>query len=567
MKPKHVKLSLAITIALCAILTLNPLSAQQRRVGNVSVNNITVGGTSSPQIENATSNDVRSTEPTSPPRPEVFDRQSGQLPLPVIAAPERPTTQQATRPNATRPNAAPERDPRPATASEIKAEETSENANDNRNTPVGGISQAMQLYLDGSFDRAREILENAWQDNPELPPPGIFLAQFAANANQEYRVRHWLDLAAWEHPDDPEAYLLLADFAVNESRLTEAKTLVEKGVSLFGNIESNEERLDTLEMLAESVQGRICQLWEDWDSARIHFEKLLIEDPENADLLARLGFVATNQGQYDDAIGYYQNAIANGAKLPAPKLVISQIADQQGKTDIADKYFNEAMKAADIDPESIRIAVQIRLRRGNLDEAETLLARAVKAEPDNLDNLLLAGTIDMFKKDYAAAEAQFQKAILIAPNSYGAMHGLALALAEQDGPLKKERALTYAKNNVKNSGESPDAVATLAWVYFKSGKTIEAEYFANYVLASGELTPLNAYFLAEIMNAKSQSDKALALVKIATATKNNFMKKAEAETLQQRLEGMAGTFVPEKTEDASVESETPAPIRIPGTRR
>ena len=483
MKSKHVKLYIFLLFVLCTTLTPGVVSAQQTRIGN-----ITAKETASPQAV----------------RPD--------------AASVQPKTE--TAPQAT-----------------VQQEPAKSDATDNKATP-SGIQQAMTFYMDGDFDRAKEVLTEACRENPNLPPPGIILTQFAVNMKQENRVRYWLDVTAWEHPDDPEAYLLLADFAVNEGRLTEAKTLVEKSISLFGNIASNTERTGVLEMLVESVQGRICQHWEDWDTARTHFEKLLANNAESADLLARLGFITANQGKYDDAISYYQKAIAAGAKLPTPKLMVSQIADQQGKTDIADKYFNEAMQASDVNPESIRIAVQIQLRRGNVEQAETFLARAVKAEPDNLENLLFAGTINMFKKDYKSAETQFQKAILITPNSYGAMHGLALALAELDGELNKERALTYAKNNVKNSGESTDSVATLAWVFFKSGKLVEAEYFANYILNSGDLTPLNAYFLAEILAARGQPEKSLILLQIANASKNNFMKKAEAEALQKKLTGI-----------------------------
>ena len=482
MKSKYVKWYIFVLIVLCVALTPWSASAQQTRIGN-----ITAKETPFPQAV----------------RPDVASIQ-----------PKAETSSQAT----------PQQEPAKSDTTDAKA------------TP-SGIQQAMTFYMDGDFDRAKEALADACRENPNLPPPGIILTQFAVNMKQEHRVRYWLDVTAREYPDDPEAYLLLADFAINEGRLTEAKTLVEKSISLFGNIASNAERADVLEMLAESVQGRICQQWEDWDAARTHFEKLLAKNAENADMLARLGFISANQEKYDDAISYYQKAITAGAKLPTPKLMISQIADQQGKADIAEKYFNEAMRASDIDPESVRIAVQIQLRRGNIEQAETFLTRAVKVEPDNLENLLLAGTISMFKKDYKSAETQFQKAILITPNSYGAMHGLALALVELDGELNKERALTYAKNNVKNSGESTDSVATLAWIFFKSGKLVEAEYFANYVSNSGDISPLNAYFLAEILAARGQPEKSLILLQVATASKNNFMKKAEAEALQKKLVG------------------------------
>ena len=429
------------------------------------------------------------------------------------------------------------------------------------------IARALELYQRNDFDAARKMLEDICEKDPKMPPPGIFLVQFAAAARQEDRIRYWLDQATWNHPDDPEAYTLLAEFALNDSRFAEAKLLVEKGVSLLRNPGINEDRRKSIEILTDSVQGKLHQTRGEWAKARLHFEKLIADDPDNLDVLARLGFIAVHQAiiadrsaGYDEAIAFYQKAIDQGARLPTPKLIVSQIADQQGKTEIADKFFNEVIKATDIDPESIRIAVQIQLRRGNVSEAENFLRQAIKAEPDNSDNLTLAGTIDLFKKDYSAAEKRFQDAILINPDSYAAAQGLALALVEQEDALKKDRALTYAKNNVQRSGESPDSVATLAWVFFKSGKQIEAGYLVNMVIQAGELTPLSAYYFAEISAAAGHTDKAVLFAKFATGSDFHFMKKAEAEALLKRLES-------ELDKAASLPTvNTETPIRIPGTR-
>ena len=441
------------------------------------------------------------------------------------------------------------------------------------------ISRALELYQRNDFVAAKTMLEEICKKNPKLAPPGIYLVQFAIACQQEERIRYWLDQAVWNHPDDPEAFLLLAEFALNDGRLAEAKLLAEKSVSLLKNLSTNESRRKSIEASADLVQGKLFQMRGEWDKARSYFERIVdrstgvvANDPDNLDVLARLGFVAIHQDKYDEAVVYYQKAVDKGAKIPAPRLIVSQIADQLGKTEIADKYFNEVIKATDIDPESIRIAVQIQLRRGKISEAEKLLQQAIKTEPNNSDNLAIAGTIELFKKNYPAAEKRFQDAILINPDSYAAAQGLALALVEQEDSLKKDRALTYAKNNVQRSGESPDAVATLAWVFFKSGKQIEAEYLLNVVIQTGELTPLTAYYFAEITAKSGQTDKAVLFAKIATGSNIHFTKKAEAEALLKRLESESDkastslTADTEATPESETNTQTPPPIRIPGTR-
>ena len=486
-------------------------------------------------------------------------------PMPEIAGPMPQVTQQATPRASTRPSPVVQAEP-------TKPESPATNA---AQTPTEGdapvdFSGALELYQRSDFEAAKTMLEDICRANPKLPPPGIFMVQFAVASGQNDRIRFWLDQATWEHPDDPEAFAFLAEFAISDNRFADAKLLAEKGVSLLENLPTGDERRTTIENFAHSVLGRLYQLRGDWDNSRLYFEKLTAADPDNADILARLGFVTANQERYEEAIAWYQKAIVKGAKIPSPKLIVSQIADQQGKTDIADKYFNEVMKATDIDAESIRIAVQIQLRRGNIDEADQLLKQAIKAEPNNFDNLLLTGAIDLYKNDYPAAEKRFQDAILMNPDSYAASQGLAQALVEQDDTLKKDRALTYAKNNVQRSGESPDSVATLAWVFFKSGKMIDAEYLATVVVATGELSPLSAYYFAEIMAEVGQTDKAVILAKIATGSNTNFMKKAEAEALQKRLESGLDKPTPLQPATPATNTETKppatAPIRIPSTR-
>ena len=594
-------LTFVVVTTFCTTVAAKPLPAQKVRVGNVVVQGGSIvrsdnaqpprtAQTSEPTLApaletingpNQENEQLRRLSELSPPPRSEKPVATLQLPLPVAAEPEPVVSQQIPHTGTRSPQVSVGSQATETRVTGTEAATPEKTAVPAALTPTNddaevSITRALELYRQNDFEQAIKMLEEICKADPKLPPPGIFLVQFAATTGQGNRIRFWLDRATWDHPDDPEAYTLLAEFAINDNRLAEAKLLIEKGISLLGNLVSNEERRQAIENTADMLQGRLYQLREDWGKARSAFEKLAAVDKENADVFARLGFVLAHQEQYEEAITIYEQAIAKGAKLPMPKLIVSQIAEQQGKTEVADKYFNEVMKATDIDPESIRIAVQIQLSRGNITEAEKFLQQAIKSEPDNLDNLLLAGTIDLFKKDYSGAEKRFQNAILINPDSYLAAQGLAQALVEQSDTLKKERALAYVKSNVQKHGETPDSMATLAWVCFKSGKQIEAEYLTNIALGAGELSPLSAYYFAEVLAAAGQTDKADLLAKVAAASKSHFMKKAEAEALLKKLESGQIPSAPNqntaKDSTASpapsteTETKTPPPIRIHGTR-
>ncbi|MCL2348169.1 MAG: tetratricopeptide repeat protein [Planctomycetaceae bacterium] len=397
------------------------------------------------------------------------------------------------------------------------------------------IEPAVKLFLVGDFDGAKLAFDEAYKKNPKLSPPGIFMAQFFSNLQQPVEVRHWLDVTTSEQPDDPEAYLQLADIALFENRLTEAQLLAEKGVSLLGNVADNEERGKPLHQLADTTLAALFQARGDWENAKKHLEQLLVLSPNDPEVLTRLGFVAVQQGKLDEAVNWYTQAVKAGAALPTPKLIIAQLLDQQGKSEEAKKYFNDAMQTPNLDGTSLRLAVAIALRWNDLAGAEKYLQKAMQAEPNHFENVLYAGTVALFKREFLEAEKHFQNAVLMQPNHQSANNGLAIALAEQPEKMKLERALMYAKNNVQYSQQSPDSIATLAWVFHRMGKTVEAEGLLDRVLASGSISPLNAYFLAEIVAARGQKEKAISLLNVALKYNIGFMKKQEAEELLKKL--------------------------------
>ncbi|MDR1491774.1 MAG: tetratricopeptide repeat protein [Planctomycetaceae bacterium] len=430
---------------------------------------------------------------------------------------------------------------------------------ENKTTALSEIAEATSAFSARDYESAIEKLTSFYQKDKTQPPPGIFMAQFSANARQSDQVRRWLDKTTWDYPQDPEAFLLLADFAVQENRLMEARLLVEKGTALLENISQNPKRRQILGRLSELVQGQLYQLRENWEEAKIHLEKLNAIEPKNTDVLTRLGFVTVKLGKYEDAIPYYQQVVDAGSPLPAPKLVVAQLLNQDGKEQEARKLFDEAIKTPNITPVSLRVAAIMQIHWGNIAEAEKLLNQAIQAEPNNIENVNYAGMIALFKKDYSQAEELFAKAILLVPNHPAATNGLALALAEQPDKLKKERAIMYAKNQTQNSQQSPDSLATLAWVFFKSGQMNDAAYLIDPVLFSGDVSSLNAYFLAEIAAAAGQKEKALSLVKAALQSKNHLMKQQEAEALKKKLE----TEIPAAKPDAKTENKPALNLNMP----
>ena len=74
---------------------------------------------------------------------------------------------------------------------------------------------------------------------------------------------------------------------------------------------------------------------------------------------------------------------------------------------------------------------------------------------------MLRGLVALWEKDWPTAESNFQKVIYEAPTDFVATNNLALALVEQNDPVKKNKALICAQNNYKVHDKSPDCAIDL----------------------------------------------------------------------------------------------------------
>ena len=401
---------------------------------------------------------------------------------------------------------------------------------------IAEIDEGVRHFASGNIPEAKKLFEQAKQKHPELQPPSLFMAHLFTTTNQVEEVRYWLEQAAYESPEDPEAFLLLGNFAAAEQRFAEATLLVQKASELLKNIPEDSKRYKPILTGIISLEASVAVSRSDWEAAKKHLLRLRELAPESLEPLIQLGFVSFQQKNVDEALKYYDQALKSGAKIPPVALIVAQLFDKQGNRQEAFKRLNEAVKNIDNDPSALRLAANLALNWGELKQAEELVNKAVKLEPKHVDNLLIAGTIALYKKEFLQAEVYFQDAVLIAPDNLVAKQGLALALVEQSDATKNERALVYARDIVQGSLQTPEAVAVLAWIYFKSDHQLEAEMLLNRLLEEDDLSPLGYYILAEILVSQENNEQAIELLKKAVEQKENFIKREAAETLLKKLQ-------------------------------
>jgi len=114
----------------------------------------------------------------------------------------------------------------------------------------------------------------------------------------------------------------------------------------------------------------------------------------------------------------------------------------------------------------------VRSRNGQVNEAITSLEAATRIEPEWAQAHLDLGSVYFLKGRLEEAIAEYKRAVGIEPGSIAALNVLGLALMEQGSLREARRCLQKA---VRVSREEPQPHRSLALVYRKMGKDVEAE--------------------------------------------------------------------------------------------
>ena len=138
--------------------------------------------------------------------------------------------------------------------------------------------------------------------------------------------------------------------------------------------------------------------------------------------------------------------------------------------------------------------------------------------------------------------AAFQKAQQSAPSSPVVLNQLAICLAEQDDPKKREQAMQYVQLLLKVSGDRSrasgrEALLTSAWALHQLDRKQDAMRQVQAALSAGGVSPDSAYFAAKILADNDNKKAAVALLESSVqSSKRLFPNRAKASELLSQLQ-------------------------------
>lgn len=183
-------------------------------------------------------------------------------------------------------------------------------------------------------------------------------------------------------------------------------------------------------------------------------------------------------------------------------------------------------------------ATQWALRAGEMKIAQEQAKAALTLAPDSTEVQFVRGIVAMHQRDFAEAEKIFKKIHDDYPSHITAIHYLALALCEQNDPVKLRKSEEYAQLNVRMKDAPPEAFAAMGWVLYKEDRFAAANEFLQEAVrtADGEVSSDIKYYIAALKMKSNNSDTRKEAKEILTEileSKMPFYKRADAEKLHE----------------------------------
>ena len=254
---------------------------------------------------------------------------------------------------------------------------------------------------------------------------------------------------------NPASAAQLREYLKDHPQDTEVATLLKQDEAKLAQMNSGIARTPAERAAFAALNARKL------DEAEARFTELLQQDPNNGRVLAGMGFLRMQQGNFGGAIGYLTQAGQNGYK---DKTVEDGLA--------ASRFWytmGEATQAFD---------------ENRVDEAAAKFRAALAARPRSPEALIgLAGLLTK-ERQYAAAAQTYEQLLKVQPGSVDASRGLFLAYARDGQNQKALAAAARFPATVKTAlAKDPEYLRTLATIYRAQNRGEDAQRTLSQALA------------------------------------------------------------------------------------
>jgi tetratricopeptide (TPR) repeat protein len=400
---------------------------------------------------------------------------------------------------------------------------------------VDELHKAIESFQKGDYEQALKFLQAAAKKREDLIPPRLILAKLFLLHNQIKQGRDVLEQAAVESPEHPEIYLIFGRLALQEGRLTDARLHFDTAAELA---RSKQWPLQLQEgFLRDAHAGRASEAEQrrSWSDAQTALTAWLKLEPKNGQARQRLGAALFRQGKHDQGRREMEQAMQDDPKLEPAAIALGWLYTEIGQQDQAAQWMEAAVKEAPKDFRAHLSHARWLLEQNRAEEAGRAADAAARLAPDSRDTQFLRGLIARTCKDYAPAERLFETLHQQSPGDFSISNQLALTLVEQTDDSKRQKALQLAEINARLYPNAGEALSTLGLVYYRLGRTEDAEKALRASLSGGAGSSDTVYYLARLLAERGQVDEAKRLLKLALDAPGLFSFRKEAREQLEHL--------------------------------
>ncbi len=343
--------------------------------------------------------------------------------------------------------------------------------------------------LDIAIERARRMLVLA----PEWAGSRVMLARYLLAADQTSTAFEQMAFAMEMNPGLP----MELEFAQLVALAGEYEDALER-------IERLDERYpDNPDLLRARALIRLQA--GDIGGAQTDFMSLLTDAYFVNECFWYLGQIALQEGDYEQAIRYFERVSAGSWLVPA-RLSTSQaylaLNDSDRALQVQQDFAAQYPKSRF---DTLQPQAEILASTGRYDEAQEVIALALEYKPWEPELWLYQGGLCEQQLDYGGAVKSFERAVELAPQNSTALNALGYTLTIST--RRYDDAYGYISRALEIEPDNAAIMDSMGWVLFRQGKTDEARAWlegAYELLPDAEV----AAHLGEVLWASGETDAA-----------------------------------------------------------
>ena len=334
------------------------------------------------------------------------------------------------------------------------------------NVPEARLLRAQVGVTAGDMARALSEADAALALRPDWEQVLLFKAQLQQR-DDPGKALETMRLYLSKFPKARDVRLQYARSLVGEKRYEDARSEFQK---LLVDFPDNKEVLFAV--------GALSYQLKDYALAQTTFGKLADDDyAEAGTVRLYLGQIAENQKRYDEAIAWYRS-VPPGSQYIAAQVRHAQVLLQQGKLDAARAHLQEATAANPRDRAQLILAeAQVLRDAGRNKEALEVLDQGLAAQPNQPDMLYDAALLAEKLGRSDLLESNLRKLILIKPDHAHAYNALGYSLADRSERLDEAESLVAKA--LQLSPDDPFIMDSMGWVLYRKGDLKGAVDYLN----------------------------------------------------------------------------------------